>query len=144
MQLKIIREWRIYGKNGQEKAICILQINKLFQSAPFWYYQFYWRPLAFGTFMFSFPIFLQFTWTSKVHFYWLRPSVCVVLLEKWRKKIGAPWEYKTLAILSEFWKRSIFKPYNLIQVSFLKPIAIHRSLAKFINQGFLRSTIYII
>lgn len=44
MKLKIIREWRIHGNNGQEKAICILHINKLFQSAPSQYCQFYWRP----------------------------------------------------------------------------------------------------
>lgn len=98
-KLKIIREWRIYGNNGQGKAICILHINKLFQSAPFWYFQFYWRPLAFSTSMFSFPFFLQFTWTSKVHFYWLRPSVCVLLLEKWRKNLEHPENIKLLQFL---------------------------------------------
>lgn len=44
MKLKMIREWRIHGNNSQEKAICILYINKLFQSAASQYYQFYWRP----------------------------------------------------------------------------------------------------
>lgn len=69
MKIKITRKWRIRG-------------NLHIQSAPSQYYQFYWRPLFFRTFMFSFPFFLQVTWTSKVHFYWLCPSVCVVLLEE--------------------------------------------------------------
>lgn len=69
MKLKIIREWRNHENNDQEKAICTLHVNKLFQSAHSRYYQFYWRPLFFRTFMFFFPCSLQFTWTSKVHFY---------------------------------------------------------------------------